>query len=104
MVEGKPYSTKADIWALGVLLYNMCAQKLPFEAGSLPLLALRILKGSYPPLTGPYSKDMKSLISSMLQVDAKKRPTAAEILSTFIFNISEATSFKIYSPIINRKN
>ncbi len=30
MVEGKPYSTKADIWALGVLLYLMCSQKLPF--------------------------------------------------------------------------
>ena len=30
MVEGKPYSTKADIWALGVILYNLCTHKLPF--------------------------------------------------------------------------
>ena len=30
MVEGKPYSTKADIWALGVILYQLCALKLPF--------------------------------------------------------------------------
>ena len=56
MVEGKPYSTKADIWALGVILYNLCAQKLPFEANSLPLLALKILKGSFQPITGSYSR------------------------------------------------
>lgn len=81
MVEGKPYSTKADIWALGVLLYYMCALKLPFEANSLPLLALKILKGSFPPLSGPYTRDLKTLILGMLQVDAKKRPTALDILS-----------------------
>lgn len=76
MVEGKPYSTKADIWSLGVLLYHMCAQKLPFDAQSLPLLALKILRGAFPPINGPYSRDLKNLILSMLQVDAKKRPTA----------------------------
>ena len=46
MVEGKPYSTKADIWALGVILYHMTSLKLPFDANSLPVLALKILKGS----------------------------------------------------------
>ncbi len=30
MVEGKSYSTKADIWALGVILYQLCSLKLPF--------------------------------------------------------------------------
>lgn len=30
MVEGKPYSAKADIWALGVVLYQLCTFKLPF--------------------------------------------------------------------------
>jgi NIMA (never in mitosis gene a)-related kinase len=83
MVEGKPYSTKADIWALGVLVYYMCAQKLPFEANSLPLLALKILKGSFPPLNGPYTRELKTLILSLLQVDAKKRPTTMDILSKY---------------------
>ena len=82
MVEGKPYSTKADIWALGVILYNMCALKLPFDANSLPVLALKILKGSYPQLPGNhYSKELKNLISSMLTVDQRKRCSVTEILS-----------------------
>jgi NIMA (never in mitosis gene a)-related kinase len=57
MVEGKPYSTKADIWALGVILYHLTALKLPFDANSLPVLALKILKGSYPLIpSNAYSK------------------------------------------------
>ncbi len=52
----------------------MCAFKLPFDANSLPLLALKILKGSFPPIAGNnYSKELKSLILNMLQVDPKKR-------------------------------
>ena len=80
MVEGKSYSTKADIWALGVILYQLCALKLPFEANSLPVLALKILKGSFPPIPAHYSKDLKSLILQMLQVDQKKRPSIDAIL------------------------
>ena len=80
MVEGKPYSTKADIWALGVILYQLCALKLPFEANSLPVLALKILKGSFPPIPSHYSKDLKALLLQMLNIDQKKRPTVDSIL------------------------
>jgi len=39
------------------------------------------MKGSFPPLHGPYSRELKKLILTMLQVDQKKRPTVNEILS-----------------------
>lgn len=88
MVEGKPYSTKADIWALGVVLYQLASFKLPFEANSLPVLALKILKGSFPPLPSHYSKDFKALLLQMLQVDQKKRPSLETILlKPFIFKL-----------------
>jgi NIMA (never in mitosis gene a)-related kinase len=86
MVEGKPYSTKADIWALGVILYQLCSFKLPFDANSLPVLALKILKGSFPPIPNQYSKDLKALLLSMLCTDQKKRPSVEAIITKPFIN------------------
>lgn len=86
MVEGKPYSTKADIWALGVILYQLCSYKLPFEANSLPVLALKIMKGAFPPIPNNYSKDLKTLLLQLLSTDQKKRPTVEMLLAKPIIN------------------
>ena len=32
MIVQKPFTTKVDMWALGVILYQMFAGKFPFEA------------------------------------------------------------------------
>jgi NIMA (never in mitosis gene a)-related kinase len=45
IIEGKPYSMATDIWSLGVILYELCALKPPFNAESLHFLALKIVKG-----------------------------------------------------------
>jgi len=47
ILENKPYNFKADIWSLGILLYEMTCLKPPFDANNFPLLVLKIIKGEY---------------------------------------------------------
>lgn len=43
LCEGREYNEKSDIWALGCILYEMCAKKKLFEAPNLPSLVMKIM-------------------------------------------------------------
>ena len=81
LFKNKPYSYKSDVWALGCVLYEMCNLRHAFDAQSINGLAVKILKGSYPPLINVYSKPLQSLITKMLSVKPSERPTILDILN-----------------------
>ena len=58
----KPYSYTSDVWALGCVMYEICCFRTAFDAQSFQGLAIKILKGTYPPLTQKYSKPMRDII------------------------------------------
>jgi len=55
IIENKPYNFKSDMWSLGVLLYELCALKPPFNGASLHILALQIVRGVFQALPTHYS-------------------------------------------------
>ncbi|CAG9323137.1 unnamed protein product [Blepharisma stoltei] len=80
IIESKPYNFKSDIWSLGVLLYELCALKPPFDGSSLHMLALKIVRGAFSQIPPHFSRDMRTLVSQMLSTDPAKRPTVAQVL------------------------
>ncbi|XP_076586210.1 AP2-associated protein kinase 1 isoform X4 [Chaetodon auriga] len=80
---GKIITTKADIWAMGCLLYKLCFFILPFGESQVA-----ICDGSFTiPDNSRYSHDMHCLIRYMLEPDPEKRPDIYQI-SYFAFKLA----------------
>lgn len=82
LCQDVPYSSKSDIWALGCLLYELCALRPPFAASNLLSLFYKITKGDYNPVPNIYSDNVCSLIRRMLCRSPEDRPSAAHILGS----------------------
>jgi NIMA (never in mitosis gene a)-related kinase len=76
----KPYSWSADIWALGCILYEMCMLRVPFDAQNFKQLCDRITRTKAPNISGNFSASLKEMCSMMLDREARKRPSAADLL------------------------
>jgi serine/threonine protein kinase len=76
------YSKKADIWSLGIVLYELMTLKRPFVSSSMRGLMNAIIAGeSEKPSSTQYSEGLREVLSHMLQVDPAKRPSTAEVLN-----------------------
>lgn len=92
LCKAKPYNNKSDVWALGVLLYEMANVKHPFDASSMAALMQRICKGTYVQLpaatpTNPnagFSRGLISLIAHCLDINVGTRYNIKQVLSTEI--------------------
>ncbi|EAR85026.2 plant dual-specificity MAP kinase kinase family domain protein (macronuclear) [Tetrahymena thermophila SB210] len=80
IINSVPYSYKSDVWSIGVVLYEMCCLRPPFQGESLQNLALNIVKGQYQPIPNIYSQDLKKLVSNLLQNRPESRYSIQQIL------------------------
>nr|CAJ2472967.1 unnamed protein product [Leishmania braziliensis] len=105
---GDPYSFGADIWALGVILYELYCLKLPFTSDNVLAQIYVITEGTYDTaaLSTPHAfaepqlavletlygpsflrseqllhSLVVSMVSQMLRVDPAERPSAEELLT-----------------------
>lgn len=70
---------KADIWALGVLLYKLCYYTTPFEENGGGPLAILNVKYRFPS-SPPYSDRVKGLIASLLVDPSSNRPSIDDLI------------------------
>jgi NIMA (never in mitosis gene a)-related kinase len=76
----KPYGMSSDIWALGCLVYELCALRPPFVGNTFAQLKQGVLVGKYPAVPRAFSYEMSAMIAKMVRVNARERPSVKQIL------------------------
>ncbi len=85
MRSSRDVDARADVWALGVVLYELLTKRCPFEAESMPELCLKVVSDPPTPISThrpDVPQSMVDVIERCLQKDASKRfANAAELAS-----------------------
>jgi len=84
MVNETSHDEKADIWCIGVLLFELSTGRVPFDGRDLETVKANILRLniSWPREIDP---EVKDLISQILRLNPKSRLSIEEILSHSFF-------------------
>ncbi|KAF2268128.1 kinase-like protein [Lojkania enalia] len=79
--KAEQYTLHSDIWALGCIIYEMCAKQPPFNAKTHFELIQKIKLGKYQPIPSCYSPELTKVVASCLQVFPSNRPDTAQLLN-----------------------
>jgi NIMA (never in mitosis gene a)-related kinase len=116
IIQNQPYDTKADIWALGVLLYQLITLEYPFQGSNIPILFFNVLAGKYKQIPLSFSNELRNLVRNIFEIDPRKRPSIRDILqysilkkrmSVFLTEVNYNKDFSssfINNIIIKKKN
>ena len=69
LVNNMSYNDKSDVWALGCLLYEMCAFHPPFTANNQTELNRKIRIGDFPRIPAKYSSELDRIVRKMIKVE-----------------------------------
>ncbi|KAL1510705.1 hypothetical protein AB1Y20_006999 [Prymnesium parvum] len=80
LVRKQKYSNKADMWAFGIVIYELTTLSYAFDANNMQGLMSKILRGRYPPIPAHYSAELRALVDELLRTKAHERPSATQFL------------------------
>lgn len=71
IMKGEPYSFKADLWSVGVIVYQLYTKEYPYFGNSINEILAAVYSG--PPRIIPSDPLLRDLLSKLLEIDKNKR-------------------------------
>lgn len=75
------YGYSCDVWALGCVLFEMCALRPPFAGKDLPSLSSAVCRSATPAIPRHFSSELQGIVNTMLNKSAADRPSISSILA-----------------------
>lgn len=101
-IRRQPYGFKADIWAIGCVIYSLCSLDSPFLGDNLLTLGHNITNMTPKPLPPRYSPGLQTLVNMMLEKDQNLRPKIKDAIK-LIPNSIKMRYKKPQDPIVISK-
>lgn len=79
LLLGTGHGTPADIWSLGVMMFEFFTGVPPFNDQTKELVFKHILERNIPPLEEPLPEAAWALIDTALDMDPDHRPKASDL-------------------------
>ena len=80
--KGMKYDFKADVWSVGIILYELITLKKPFDGASVDALFYDIMHKQLDPFMDNVDSNLQMLTKMMLNKNHSERATIFEIART----------------------